>query len=190
MGQRCLVHDEEMKYDTRSGFDICRLCEAESSHASGAAAQPDKGEGETTLREAIDRAVGNYCQHGGESLPDGDCPTCKKIVEEVLQNIAVAPSNFKAWFSSVGREVETDPQMSEYKMAEMAWNAGERASFERGRREGIAQTRLDEAKKWCHNWYGYDNLPDFKCECRDCARIAELRAALAAAEAPGKETKP
>jgi len=29
MSERCLVHNKEMKYDKRSGFELCRLCEAE-----------------------------------------------------------------------------------------------------------------------------------------------------------------
>jgi hypothetical protein len=87
--------------------------------ASGGAPQPDKGEG-----EPFDWRTEGYVCQSLHRVPISGCTDCDK---------AVAPSNFKAWFSSVEREVETDPQMSEYKMAEMAWNAGERASFEQER---------------------------------------------------------
>lgn len=49
-----------------------------------------------------------------------------------------------------------------------------------------ANARLDEAKKWAHNWYGgYDDLglsggalEAHREMCRDCQRIAELERAI------------
>lgn len=56
-----------------------------------------------------------------------------------------------------------------------------------------AEARLEEAKLWAHNWYGFDNLglsgkvlQAHSENCRDCQRIT----ALAQAAAPAKETQP
>lgn len=42
------------------------------------------------LRAALERAIGNYCSHTGEPDANGDCPTCIKIIEEALHNIAAS----------------------------------------------------------------------------------------------------